>query len=67
VLNADFKVLANIGGTEPVYQQDGVLQRMQHDSDLFTHPHDLAVDAVGDIYVAQFASGNTYPIKLERV
>jgi hypothetical protein len=29
--------------------------------------HDLIVDAEGSIYVAQFNSGKTYPIKLERV
>jgi hypothetical protein len=31
------------------------------------HPHDLIVDEDDSIYVAQYASGATYPIKLERV
>ena len=40
---------------------------MAHREELFQHPHDLAVDAEGSLYVAQFASGQTYPLKLERV
>jgi len=40
---------------------------MKSTDPVFTHPHDLAVDAQGSIYVAQFMSGNTYPLKLERV
>jgi peptidylamidoglycolate lyase len=34
---------------------------------VFVHPHDLIVDREESLYVVQFASGNTYPIKLERV
>jgi hypothetical protein len=40
---------------------------MQHSAEVFVHPHDLMVDEDDSLYVAQFASGNTYPIKLERV
>jgi len=40
---------------------------MSHQEDVFQHPHDLILDDDDSIYVAQFASGNTYPIKLERV
>jgi hypothetical protein len=40
---------------------------MSHAGEVFMHPHDLAVDPQGGLYVAQFASGNTYPIRLERV
>lgn len=40
---------------------------MAHAQKIFVHPHDLTVDAKGDIYVAQFNSGKTCPVKLERV
>jgi hypothetical protein len=40
---------------------------MTHVGETFMHPHDLVVDPQGSLYVAQFASQQTYPIKLERV
>ena len=40
---------------------------MRHQEDVFMHPHDLIVDEQDSIYVAQYASGETYPVKLERV
>ncbi|MCU1325750.1 MAG: hypothetical protein JWN34_1120 [Bryobacterales bacterium] len=67
VLDKDLKVLSNIAGTPPVYGDDGRLQPMKHQEDTFIHPHDLIVDDDDSIYVAQFASNDTYPIKLERV
>ena len=67
VLDADLRLLSNVGGSVPTFGADGKLNPMRHSGDLFTHPHDLAVDAEDSLYVAQFSSGNTYPIKLERV
>ena len=67
ILDADFKVVSNIAGSTPIYNDDGHLQKMKSTSDTFTHPHDLTIGKDGSIYVAQFFSGNTYPIKLERV
>lgn len=61
------KVVSNIAGTAPVYDDEGRLQTMAHAQKIFVHPHDLTVDAKGDIYVAQFNSGKTCPVKLERV
>jgi hypothetical protein len=40
---------------------------MRHREDTFLHPHDLLVDTDESLYVAQFASGKTYPLKLERI
>jgi hypothetical protein len=34
---------------------------------LFQYPHDVCIDKDENIYVAQWNSGNTYPIKLVRV
>ncbi len=67
VLDQDFKVMSNIAGTPPVYDDRGHLGKMSHQEDIFLHPHDLIVDSEDSIYVAQFASNETYPIKLERV
>jgi hypothetical protein len=67
VLDAELRVVANIGGTAPEYGDDGVLRPMRRAGGVFTHPHDAIVDDDGSLYVAQFASDQTYPVKLERV
>jgi hypothetical protein len=67
VLDGELRVVANIAGSVPEYGDDGKLRPMRHTEDTFLHPHDLLVDREESIYVAQFDSGNTYPIKLERV
>jgi hypothetical protein len=67
VLDENLRVVANIAGTAPVYDDTGKLQPMRHQEDVFIHPHDVLVDDDGSVYVAQFASNQTYPIKLERV
>ena len=63
VLDRDYKIVSNIGGTVPRYV-NGKLQPMSQQGGFFRHPHDLVVAADGAIYVPQFASGNTYPVKL---
>lgn len=67
VLDENLRVLSNIAGSAPEYGDDGKLRPMRHTEDVFLHPHDLAVDEDDSLYVAQFASGETYPLKLERV
>ena len=41
--------------------------RCERTSKLFTHPHGIVLDEEESIYVAQWNSGQTYPIKLARV
>ena len=68
IMDRDLKILSNLAATPAEYDDEGANSRMKSDgSQIFTHPHDLAIDADGSIYVAQFASNNTYPLKLERV
>jgi peptidylamidoglycolate lyase len=67
VLDSSLRVISNIGGTAPEYDAAGALRPMKHEGEVFVHPHDLIVDREESLYVVQFASGNTYPIKLERV
>ena len=66
ILDKENKVVSNIGGTEPLYQ-DGVLQPMKHAEKIFVHPHDVCVDNDENLYVAQWASGKVYPYKFKRV
>ncbi len=67
VLDQELRVISNLAGSAPQYDDAGKLQKMQHTEDVFLHPHDLAIGKDGSLYVAQFASGQTYPLKLERV
>lgn len=67
VLDAELRVVSNVGGSPPEYEDGGTLRKMKNASDAFRHPHDLIVDTEGSLYVAQFASSNTYPVKLERL
>jgi peptidylamidoglycolate lyase len=64
ILDGTDRVVSVIGGMPPVYV-DGKLQQLQNYNYTFEHPHDLDVDASGAIYVAQWGSNRTYPIKLE--
>ena len=66
ILNKENKVVSNIGGTEPIYE-NGKLKTMAQADKIFAHPHDVCVDDEGSIYVAQWASGKVYPYKLTRV
>lgn len=66
VLDKDNKVIANIGGTQPHYA-DGVLERMTHHGDTFIHPHAVTIDKEGNLYVAQWNSEKTWPLKFVRV
>lgn len=67
ILDEDFKVVSNLAGSAPEYDDQGKLGKMKSVTTTFQHPHDLVVGKDGSIYVAQFFSGNTYPVKLERV
>ncbi len=66
ILDKNNKVISNIGGTVPVYN-DGVLQPMTPAEKIFSHPHDVCVDNDENLYVAQWASGKVYPYKFNRV
>lgn len=68
ILDKNDRVVSTPGGSEPVYQ-NGKLgeQRKDRSQAAFMHPHDVLVDEDESVYVAQWASKKTYPIKLERV
>jgi hypothetical protein len=66
ILDKNNKVVSNIGGTEPVYENDQLKPMAQADK-IFAHPHDVCVDDDENLYVAQWASGKVYPYKFKRV
>lgn len=66
ILDENDQLVSAPGGCPPVYQ-DNRLQPMYQTLKVFQHPHDVCVDADENIYVAQWNSGKTYPIKLFRV
>ncbi|GAA4412624.1 peptidylglycine monooxygenase-like protein [Nibrella viscosa] len=68
ILDKNDKVVSTPGGSAPVYQ-NGMLQEQRKDRTFttFIHPHDVLVDEDENVYVAQWASRKTYPIKLERI
>ena len=67
VLDLNNRVVSNPGGAPAEYGPDGTLQPLHQTSPLFKHPHGIVLDEDNSIYVAQWNSGNTYPIKLARV
>jgi hypothetical protein len=67
ILDGDDRVVSCPGGHEPVYDDTGTLQPLSQATKTFMHPHDVCADTDGNLYVAQWNSERTYPIKLERV
>lgn len=66
ILNKENKVVANLGGSAPVYL-NGILQPLFQTDKILSNPHDVCVDEEGSVYVAQWASGKVYPYKFSRV
>lgn len=67
VLDRDFRIVSNIGAPAAQYDGDGRLQPMRSDGRTFIHPHAVAVDEAGNLFVAQFASPSAPLLKLERL
>ena len=66
ILDGSDRVVSAVGGEPPVYG-DGKLQPLQVFNYTFNHPHDVYVDSAGALYVPQWWSNQSYPIKLELV
>lgn len=66
ILDKDNKVVSLPGGSSPEYVA-GTLTPPLYDGVTFKNPHDVFVDNDENLYVPQWASGKTYPIKLHRV
>ncbi|HSM46194.1 MAG TPA: hypothetical protein VK872_00145 [Draconibacterium sp.] len=66
ILNKENKVVSNLGGSAPRYE-NGKLNPLSQAEKILKNPHDVCVDDEGSIYVAQWASGKVYPYKFTRV
>lgn len=66
ILDKNNKVISTPGGTEPVYRYNE-LQPQKKADHTFLHPHDVCIDDEENIYVPQWNSGKTYPLKLNRI
>ena len=66
ILDKDNMLVSAPGGNVPNYI-DGNLEHMHQTLKVFHHPHDVCIDDDDNLYVAQWNSGKTYPIKLFRV
>jgi hypothetical protein len=66
VLDENNSVVSFPGGSKPVYNNSRLIASM-YDQSTFFNPHDVCVDNDEDIYVPQWNSGKTYPLKLTRV
>ena len=66
ILDENNQLISAPGGIEPTYE-NGKLKRMYQAVKVFHHPHDVCVDDDENLYVAQWNSFQTYPIKLYRV
>ncbi len=66
ILDADNRIVSFPGGSAPDYR-GGILTPPEFDGQTFRNPHDVLVDDDGNLYIPQWASGKTYPIKLHRV
>ena len=68
ILDKNMKAISTPGGTEPIYV-NGKLQKQFKDDpgNVFMHPHDVYIDSDENIYVPQWNSQKTYPVKLDRI
>ncbi len=66
ILDKNNQLISAPGGIAPEYT-NGKLRRMYQALSVFHHPHDVCIDKDDNLYVAQWNSGQTYPIKLIRV
>ncbi|MEX0359991.1 MAG: 6-bladed beta-propeller [Allomuricauda sp.] len=66
ILDKDNQLISAPGGSTPTYE-NGTLNHMHQTLKIFRHPHDVCIDADENVYVAQWNSWGTYPIKLFRV
>ena len=64
--NTDNKLISAPGAiTES--NEDGTIKTAKYDGETFLSPHDVCIDNDLNIYVAQWLSGKTYPVMLERI
>lgn len=66
VLDKDMRVVSLPGGSAPPQDQSD-FSGVAFDNKTFMNPHDVCVDEDKNLYVPQWFSGRTYPLRLRRV
>ena len=66
ILDKNNTVVSMPGGNKPTYDGSSLIPPI-YDQKTFLNPHDVCVDNDENIYVPQWNSGKTYPLKLTRV
>lgn len=66
ILDKNNQLVSVPGGSRPA-TIDQAGQHLHQTLKVFQHPHDVCVDRDENLYVAQWNSGQTYPLKLVRV
>ncbi|AWB65905.1 6-bladed beta-propeller [Saccharobesus litoralis] len=66
IFDRNNRVIANLGAEPPVYNQ-GELQPMTTNWQIFNHCHGMCIDKQGNLYIGQWRAKQTYPIKLEKI
>ena len=66
ILDKNNTVVSIPGGNKPVYNDSSLIPPIS-DQKTFFNPHDVCVDNDENIYVPQWNSEKTYPLKLTRI
>ena len=66
IIDKNNTVVSMPGGNKPTYDGSSLIPPI-YDQKTFFNPHDVCVDNDENIYVPQWNSGKTYPLKLTRV
>ena len=66
ILDKNNTVISMPGGNKPTYDGSSLIPPI-YDQKTFFNPHDVCIDNDENIYVPQWNSGKTYPLKLTRV
>ena len=66
IFNDQDELISAPTANAPVYEE-GQLKESYQVLKVFQYPHDVCVDDEENLYVAQWNSGKTYPIKLNRI
>jgi hypothetical protein len=64
ILDGSDRIVSAIGGL-PQAGSDGKPRPVVNYNYTFNHPHDVCVGQDGALYVSQWSSNRSYPIKLE--
>ncbi len=67
ILDRDNNIVSAPGARKSESSASGALTNIEYDGRSFMNPHDVCIDEDDNLYVPQWFSGNTYPVKLERI